>query len=190
MQNAVSLNSSVFQFGALVGPALSGLLISAVGQGWSFLINAAACLGVVTMLIMLRPGSGPAAPVQRAKGQLMDGLRYIRATSEVAWSIVLVATVGLFGLNMPVILAAFADDEFGTGIAGYSMFNSLIAVGALTGAILSARRTESCAAADAGEHPHRFRGHLGARLAGAVHLAVRRGAGGRRPADPALPDRR
>ena len=45
MQNAVSLNSSVFQFGALVGPALSGLLIAAVGQGWSFLINAAACLG-------------------------------------------------------------------------------------------------------------------------------------------------
>ena len=143
MQNAVSLNSSVFQFGALVGPALSGLLITAVGQGWSFLINAAACLGVVTMLIMLRPAAGAASPAHRAKGQLTDGLRYIRRTSEVAWSIVLVATVGLFGLNMPVILAAFADDEFRTGIGGYSMFNSLIAVGALTGAILSARRTET-----------------------------------------------
>lgn len=143
MQNAVSLNSSVFQFGALVGPALSGLLISAVGQGWSFLLNAFACLGVVTLLIMLRPATGPTSPAHRAKGQLMDGLRYIRATSEVAWSIVLVATVGLFGLNMPVILTAFAEDEFGTGIGGYSMFNSLIAVGALTGAILSARRTET-----------------------------------------------
>ena len=48
VRNAVSLNSSVFQFGALVGPALSGVLIHAVGQGWSFLINAASCLVVVT----------------------------------------------------------------------------------------------------------------------------------------------
>ena len=143
MQNAVSLNSSVFQFGALVGPALSGLLIAAVGQGWSFLINAAACLSVVTMLIMLRPAAGPARPTSQAKGQLREGLRYIRDTSEVAWTIVLVATVGIFGLNMPVILAAFADDEFRTGVSGYSLFSSLIAAGALTGAILSARRTET-----------------------------------------------
>jgi MFS family permease len=145
MQNAVSLNSSVFQFGALVGPALSGLLIIAVGQGWSFLINAVACLSVVTMLIILRRGTASAAArtrVPRAKGQLREGLRYIRDTSEVAWSIVLVATIGLFGLNMPVILAAFADDEFRTGVSGYSLFNSLIATGALVGAILSARRTE------------------------------------------------
>ncbi|HEY5847221.1 MAG TPA: MFS transporter [Microlunatus sp.] len=143
IQNAVSLNSSVFQFGALIGPALSGLLIQAVGQGWSFLINAASCLLVVLMLIILRTSGAPAAAPARAKGQLREGLHYIRHTSEVAWSIVLVATVGVFGLNMPVILAAFADDEFRTGIGGYSLFNSLTALGALTGAILSARRTET-----------------------------------------------
>ncbi len=53
--NAVSLNSSVFQFGALVGPALTGVLIAAVGQGWSFLINAAACVLVVIMVAVIRP---------------------------------------------------------------------------------------------------------------------------------------
>jgi MFS family permease len=140
--NAVSLNSSVFQFGALVGPALSGVLISTVGQGPSFLINAAACLLVVTMLIVLRPATDASrAERPRAKGQLREGLHYIRHTSEVAWSIVLVATMGILGLNMPVILAAFADREFGSGVAGYSLYNSLMALGALTGAILSARRT-------------------------------------------------
>ncbi len=139
IRNAVSLNSSVFQLGALVGPALSGLLISAVGQGWSFLLNAASCLLVVTMVAIIRPR--PVTTLRTAgKGQLRDGLRYIARTSEVGWSIVLAATIGLFGLNMPVILAAFADDVFTAGVGGYSLFNSLTAVGALTGAILSARR--------------------------------------------------
>ncbi|MDN5803851.1 MAG: MFS transporter [Microlunatus sp.] len=143
LRNAVSLNASVFQFGALLGPALSGLLIHAVGQGWSFMINFAACVLVITITAILRVPAAPADRAIRAKGQLREGLSYIRSTSEVAWTIVLVATVGIFGLNMPVILAAFADHEFGTGVAGYSVFNSLTAVGALAGAILSARRTDT-----------------------------------------------
>jgi len=141
IRNAVSLNSSVFQLGALVGPAVSGALIHAVGQGWSFLINAASCLVVVTMVAVIRARPVPVA--RRSGGQtreLREALRYIGRTSEVAWSIVLAATIGLFGLNMPVILAAFADDVFSTGVRGYSLFNSLTAAGALTGAILSARR--------------------------------------------------
>jgi MFS family permease len=141
IRNAVSLNSSVFQLGALLGPAASGALIHAVGQGWSFLINAASCLLVVTMVAIIRPKNAAptTAPTER-KGQLRDGLRYIRRTSEVAWAIVLAATIGVFGLNMPVILAAFADHVFTQGVGGYSLYNSLTAVGALTGAVLSARR--------------------------------------------------
>jgi len=141
IRNAVSLNSSVFQLGALVGPAVSGALIHAVGQGWSFLINAASCLVVVTMVAVIRPRPAPTATRSTGgAGELREALRYIGRTSEVAWSIVLAATIGLFGLNMPVILAAFADHVFSTGVRGYSLFNSLTAVGALTGAILSARR--------------------------------------------------
>ncbi len=155
--NAVSLNSSVFQFGALVGPALTGILIAAVGQGWSFLINAAACLLVVAMVAVIRPtqirAPKPAvagetqtqrAQTQQAqtqRGQLRAGLGYIRHTSEVAWAIVLVGTIGVLGLNLPVLLTAFADHEFGTGVGGYSLYNSANAAGAFLGAVLSARRT-------------------------------------------------
>ena len=101
----------------------------------------------------------------------------------------LVGTVGILGLNMPVILAAFADHEFGTGVGGYSLFNSLTAIGALTGAILSARRTDVL----------RLRtlvstlSGLGVILALAsiapTDLAVRRHADRQRAAHPALPDR-
>ncbi|WP_232506431.1 MFS transporter [Microlunatus flavus] len=141
IRNAVSLNSSVFQLGALVGPALSGALIHAVGQGWSFLLNAAACLVVVSMVLVIRPQA--ALVPERSEGgagELRAALRYIGRTSEVAWSIVLAATIGLFGLNMPVILAAFADHVFTAGVGGYSLFNSLSALGALAGAVVSARR--------------------------------------------------
>ena len=141
VRNAVSLNSSVFQFGALVGPALSGILIHAVGQGWSFLINAASCLVVVSMLAVIRLKPGTVTVPERTPGQLRAGLRYLRDVSEIRWTVVLVATMGVLGLNMPVILAAFAKSEFSMGVGGYSLFNSLTAVGALSGALLSARRS-------------------------------------------------
>jgi MFS family permease len=141
--NAVSLNSSVFQLGALVGPALSGLLIKAVGEGWSFLVNAATCLVVVGMVTLIRPAIQ--APSQRSgqgrsRGGLREGLRYLRNTSEVAWAVVLVAALGVLGLNLPVVLAAFADVEFHTGVGGYSLYNTFGAIGALIGALLSTRR--------------------------------------------------
>ena len=142
IRNAVSLNSSVFQMGALVGPALSGVLIHAVGQGWSFLLNAVSCLVVVAMVLVIRPRAalGPERSSSGGSGELRAALRYIGRTSEVAWSIVLAATIGLFGLNMPVILAAFADHVFTAGVGGYSLFNCLSALGALAGAVVSARR--------------------------------------------------
>ncbi len=139
--NAVSLNASVFQFGALLGPALSGLLIHAVGQGWSFLINSAACAAVVITLSRLRPSPVVRRPAAGA-GRMGPALRYIRRTSEIGWAIVLVAALGLLGLNMPVILTAFADQVFHTGVGGYSLFNSLSAAGALAGALISARRRD------------------------------------------------
>ncbi len=151
IRNAVSLNSSVFQFGALLGPALSGLLINAVGQGWSFLINCAACLTVVVMVFVIRPtadrseADAPAAgadPCAVTPQRWTDGLRYILRTPEIRWTILLVGAIGLFGSNMPVTLAAFANNEFKLGVSGYSLFTSLVAIGALLGALLSARRTE------------------------------------------------
>jgi len=143
IRNAISLNSSVFQLGGLIGPAISGVLIHAIGQGPSFLINGAACLLVVTLLgIMTVPDTVSSTPAQNDSigRQLAEGLGYIRRTPEVAWTIVLVTALALFGLNMPVILTAFATNVFTSGVGGYSLFNTLVAVGSLTGALLSARR--------------------------------------------------
>ncbi len=141
LRNAISLNSSMFQLGGLIGPAVSGALLVAVGAGWSFGINAVACALVVFALSRLRVSELFPSPVAaRAKGQLVEGIRYVRGKPAIFWTIVILAVLAVFSQNMPVILAAYASEVFDAGPGGYGLFNTLVAVGALTGALLSTRR--------------------------------------------------
>jgi MFS family permease len=141
LRNAISVNSSVFQLGGLIGPALAGVLLVAVGAGWAFAINAAACVVTVFTLCQLSTSSlVRSAAMPRSKGQLRQGLVYVLGKPTIFWSIVMVAVLSVFALTMPVILSAYATEVFGVGAAGYGLFNSLVAAGALTGAIASTRR--------------------------------------------------
>ena len=142
LRNAISLNSSIFQLGGLIGPAVGGVLITAVGGGWSFAINSAACLTVVFALCRLDRSKLHATPVApRGKGQLAEGIRYARQKPVIFWTVVIVAVVAVFGYNMPVLLAAYANNVFHVGAQGYGLFNALVAGGALAGALASTRRT-------------------------------------------------
>ncbi|WP_308289756.1 MFS transporter [Streptomyces muensis] len=141
LQNAVSLNSANFQSARLIGPAVAGLLITGVGTGWAFLANGLSFVAPVTGLLLMR--SRELYAVQRAprgKGQLREGLRYVAGRPELIWTIVLAGFVSTFGFNFPVYLSAFADDVFHAGAGSYSLFNTLMAVGSLAGALLAARR--------------------------------------------------
>jgi len=142
LRNAISVNSSVFQLGGLIGPAIAGVLLVAVGAGWAFGINAASCVVTVVTLSRLRTSAlVRSAPMPRSKGQLREGLAYAVHKPAILWSVVMVAVLSVFALTMPVILASFANDVYNIGAAGYGLFNSLVAAGALTGAILSTRRS-------------------------------------------------
>lgn len=142
LSNAISLNASIFQLGGLVGPAVSGALLLSVGAGWSFAINAVACLVVVGVLLTLRADQlMPAPPAPRAKGQLREALTYIGRKPEILWTLVLVGVLAVFAFTMPVLLASFAADVFQTGPGGYGLYNSVLAAGALVGAIASTRRS-------------------------------------------------
>jgi MFS family permease len=141
LRNAISLNSSTFQLGALIGPAIGGLAITAVGSGWAFAINAAACALVVLSLALMDASALHHTPVRpRAKGQLKEGLRYVGRKPAILFTILMLGAVAFFAYTMPVLLAAYANDVFKVGAAGYGLFNALVAVGALTGAVLSTRR--------------------------------------------------
>ena len=141
LRNAISVNSSVFQLGGMVGPALAGVLLLAVGAGWAFVVNGVACLVVVVMLTLLRTAQMTRlAPAARGRGQLKQGLAYARSKPTIVVPVLLVGVYAVFGLTMPVLLASFAADVYDVGPSGYGLFNSMIAVGALTGALLSTRR--------------------------------------------------
>ncbi|WP_197352011.1 MFS transporter [Streptomyces bathyalis] len=139
--NAVSLNSANFQSARLVGPAIAGVMISAVGSGWAFLFNGLSFIAPLTGLLLMRTSELHSIErVPRSKGQLREGLTYVRSHPELIWPIVLVGFVGTFGFNFPIWLTAFTDRVFQEGAGTYGLLNTLMAVGSVAGALLSARR--------------------------------------------------
>ncbi|MEU8824247.1 MFS transporter [Streptomyces sp. NPDC048636] len=141
LRNAVSLNSANFQSARLVGPAIAGVLITAVGSGWAFLINGLSFGAPLIGLLMMRTGElHTVERAPRGKGQLREGLRYVAGRPDLIWPIVLVGFIGTFGFNFPIWLSAFADDVFHAGPGTYGLLNTLIAIGSVTGALLAARR--------------------------------------------------
>ncbi|HEY6748232.1 MAG TPA: MFS transporter, partial [Mycobacteriales bacterium] len=142
LPNAVSLNSVTFNLARIVGPALAGVLIAAVGTGWVFLGNALFTVAVIVGLAMMRPGElFRSAPTGREPGQLRQGLRYVKGRPDLILPMALVFVVGTFGLNFPVTMALMAKEVFGRGAAGYGLLTTAIAVGSLGGALISTRRT-------------------------------------------------
>ena len=141
LQNAVSLNSANFQSARLVGPAVAGVMITGVGTGWAFLFNGLSFVAPLASLLLMRNRDLKAVHrAPRGKGQLREGLRYVAGRPDLIWPIVLVGFIGTFGFNFPVWLSAYADDIFHAGAGAYSLFNTLMAVGSLIGALLAARR--------------------------------------------------
>lgn len=144
LRNAVSLNSANFQSARLVGPAVGGVLITAFGSGYAFLLNGLSFIApLASLLLMSSAELYEGRRAQRAKGQLREGLHYVAKRPELIWPIVLVGFIGTFGFNFPVWLSAFADDVFHAGAGTYALFNILMAAGSLAGALLAARRSST-----------------------------------------------
>ncbi|MGW7079372.1 MFS transporter [Streptomyces sp. NPDC054866] len=144
VRNAVSLNSANFQSARLIGPAVASGLTAAVGPGWAFLANGLSFLAPLTGLMLMRTRElHPTPRKPRGKGQLREGLNYVSKHPELIWPIVLVGFIGTFGFNFPIWLSAFADDIFHGGVGMYGLFNTLMAIGSLAGALLAARRGTS-----------------------------------------------
>jgi MFS family permease len=117
---------------------VAGGLIGAVGGGWAFVINAAACAVTVVMLRRLDASAlVPAPPAKRRPRALREGIAFVLRTPAIRYSIVMLAFLSVFTLTLPVLLAAFATEVFDLGASGYGMFNSLVAIGAVAGALAS-----------------------------------------------------
>jgi len=141
LSNAVALNSASFNAARLIGPAVAGLLTAAVGAGWVFLINAATFGAVLLSLAMLRREQlYRTERAKRSRGGLVDGFRYVRRRPDIQVILIMVFLIGTFGLNFPIFISTMSVSVFHQGAGEYGILSSIMAVGSVVGALLSARR--------------------------------------------------
>jgi len=141
LTNAVSLNSVSFHTARLIGPAVAGLLTVVVGAGWVFMINAVTFAGTLVALWAIRVRElheQPRAP--RARGQIMDGFRYVRGKPSILVILVMVGIIGTFGMNFPIYSSTMATLAFDKGAGEFGLLSSVMAIGSVVGALVSARQ--------------------------------------------------
>ena len=140
--NAISLNSATFNAARVVGPAIAGLLLAAVGEGTCFLINGVSFLAVILSLAAMRiPPAAPKAPAPMWR-HLVDGFRYAGHHSAVRRVLALMGAATLAGMPGLVLMPFFADDIFHRGARGLGVLMGAMGVGAVVGTLTLARRTE------------------------------------------------
>jgi MFS family permease len=141
LPNAVALNSSLFNAGRIVGPALGGVLIAAVGVGWCFALNAGSFLAVLAALLLMRP-SELYALQGRSEGKatvaIREGLRYASRTPEVWLVLAITTVVAATGFNFRVLLPVLASKTLHADAAVFGLLFSCFGVGALLGALSAA----------------------------------------------------
>ena len=141
LPNAVGLNSTAFNTARLIGPAASGLLIEWIGIGWVFVLNAVLFLAPVTALALMRAEElVPRLVVERSKGQIREGIAYLGNRPDILMLLVTVAVVSALGMNFQLTSALMATEVYGKAAGEYGVLSSFMAIGALAGSLLAARR--------------------------------------------------
>lgn len=139
LPNAVGLNSTSFNAARMIGPAIAGSLIAAVGTGWVFLINALSFIAVLISLIMLRTLPLRERPA-RARGSLLEGFRYVLGRDDLKAVLLMLFLIGTFGLNFPIFISTMSVSVFHAGAGAYGLLTSMMAAGSVIGALMVAAR--------------------------------------------------
>lgn len=141
LANAVGLNSASFNAARLLGPAAAGLVIAWIGAGWVFLVNALTFLFPALVLMTMRVSELYDLPrAARAKGQVREGLAYMRHRADIIVIIVVISVVSMLTLNFQVTMAAMVRSVFAMESDAYGTVSSVFAIGSLAGALWAARR--------------------------------------------------
>lgn len=143
LPNAIALNSLSFNTSRLIGPALGGVTIAAIGVAGCFFLNAVSFLGVIVSLLLIkaRPTESEAG---RGRGailsQIGEGLRYAFRTPDVLFVVILMGVIGCFGYNFQTILPLIAEYVLNADAASFGLLTSSMALGSVGSALLMASR--------------------------------------------------
>jgi MFS family permease len=141
LPNAVSLNSVVMNSSRVVGPAIAGVLIAAFGIAPCFYVNAASYVAVIVALSMMDTTLLHRMPtVERAKGQLRQGFRYVWSEPLVRIPLLMMAVIGTLAFNFQVVIPLIATKTFDAGAGGIALLLSCMGAGAVLGGLSVASR--------------------------------------------------
>ncbi len=141
LSNAVALNSTSFNAARMIGPAIAGVLIAAVGSGWVFIINCASFAAVIVSLWLLRVRELHVPDLDElASGNILDGFRYVRNRPDLKAVLLMLFLIGTLGFNFPIFISTMAVSAFHVGSREYGLLNSMMAIGSIAGALMAARR--------------------------------------------------
>jgi MFS family permease len=143
LSNAVALNSASFNSARMIGPAVAGILISTIGTGAVFVINAISYIAVIGSLLSLRIHELRVTnKVDQVKGQLLEGFYYVWKRPDLKTILIMLFLISTFGLNFPIFISTMSVSVFHVGAHAFGFLMSAMAVGTVTGALLSAKRTK------------------------------------------------
>jgi MFS family permease len=139
LMNAIALNSAMFNLARIIGPALAGVTLAAVGTAWCFVLNGVSFLAVIAGLFLMNVKPYVGAPSTESPfRQMREGVSYIWHHPAVRPLITLVAVSNMFALGFTALLPALAQDVLHAGTVGYGFMSTAIGVGALSGALVIA----------------------------------------------------
>jgi MFS family permease len=142
LTNAIALNSTIFNLARVVGPAIGGAVLAAVGAAWCFALNGLSFVAVlVALLLMKLPQMHQEVRTDPITLQVAEGLKYVWRTPVIRTATAIVAIASLFGFSYAVLLPAYAVDVLHVGEAGLGALNTAVGIGALIGSLIVASVT-------------------------------------------------
>jgi MFS family permease len=141
LMNAIALNSSMFNGARVIGPAIAGILVAKIGEGWCFFANAVSYIAVIVGLLLMRVHSPARASMASPFEHMMEGFRFVNRTAPIRALLLLLGVVSLVGMPYVVLMPIFADQILHGGARGLGILMGATGVGALLGALTLAFRS-------------------------------------------------
>ena len=142
LMNAIALNSSMFNGARIIGPAIAGILVAKIGEGWCFFVNGVSYIAVIIGLLMMRLRPRSYRPLEASPWvHIVEGFRWVRDTVPIRALLLLLGLVSLVAMPYTVLMPVFADRILHGGARALGILMGATGVGALLGALTLASRT-------------------------------------------------
>ena len=141
LMNAIALNSSMFNGARIIGPAIAGVLVASIGEGWCFFANAVSYIAVIVGLLLMHVERVSRLRESSPLEHIVEGFQYVRRTLPIRDLLLLLGLISLVGMPYSVLMPIFADRILHSGARGLGILMGASGVGALMGALMLAAKS-------------------------------------------------